>query len=265
MLSAVNRYLRLLGDRFMTNATPLSSEAIIAVIGAGAMGEGSAQVAAMAGHRVMLHDARALVATHAIAGIETALRKLAERGKLAASEVPVIAARLSSTESLADCKPAALVIEAIVEDLLIKRELFAKLEDVVGDDAILATNTSSISVTSIGAALRRPQRLLGMHFFNSAPLMQLVEVVSGVATEPEVANAVFATASAWGKVPVHAKSTPGFIVNRVARSYYAEGHCIGLPAVCRVLDNIQKTYGEDRYRTSAWLRRKAVGSGLAPN
>lgn len=207
----------------MANGTPLSSEAIVAVIGAGAMGAGIAQVAAMAGHRVVLHDARELAAIHAIAGIETALHKLAERGKLAATEVASIAARLSAAESLADCKQARLVIEAIVEDLSVKRELFAKLEDIVGEDAVLATNTSSISVTSIGATLRRPKRLVGMHFFNPAPLMQLVEVVSGMATEPEVADTVFATAAAWGKVPVHTKSTPGFIVNRVARPYYAEG------------------------------------------
>lgn len=207
----------------MKHGTPLNPDAIVAVIGAGAMGAGIAQVAAMAGHPVVLHDARALAATKAIAGIETALLKLAEKGKLAVAEVSLITARLSAAESLADCKPAALVIEAIVENLSVKRELFAKLEELVADHTVLATNTSSISVTSIGATLRLPQRLVGMHFFNPAPLMQLVEVVSGMATAPEVAACMFATAQAWGKVPVHARSTPGFIVNRVARPYYAEG------------------------------------------
>jgi 3-hydroxybutyryl-CoA dehydrogenase len=118
---------------------------------------------------------------------------------------------------------AAIVIEAIVESLDVKRMLFADLEGVVGDDCILATNTSSISVTAIAAKLRRPERLVGMHFFNPVPLMALVEVISGLATSQQVADTVFATAAAWGKNPVHAKSTPGFIVNRVARPFYAEG------------------------------------------
>ncbi|UUZ57277.1 3-hydroxyacyl-CoA dehydrogenase NAD-binding domain-containing protein [Massilia sp. H-1] len=120
-------------------------------------------------------------------------------------------------------RQAAIVIEAIVENLDVKRTLFADLEAVVGDDCILATNTSSISVTAIAAKLRRPERLVGMHFFNPVPLMALVEVISGLATQRDVADTVYATALAWGKNPVHAKSTPGFIVNRVARPFYAEG------------------------------------------
>jgi 3-hydroxybutyryl-CoA dehydrogenase len=117
---------------------------------------------------------------------------------------------------------AALVVEAIVENLDAKRKLFTDLEAVVRDDCILATNTSSISVTAIGAPLRRPQRLVGMHFFNPVPLMALVEVVSGLATERDIADTIYATSLAWGKSPVHTASTPGFIVNRVARPYYAE-------------------------------------------
>jgi 3-hydroxybutyryl-CoA dehydrogenase len=117
---------------------------------------------------------------------------------------------------------AALVVEAVVENLDVKRVLFAELEDIVGPGCILATNTSSISVTAIGAALKHPERLVGMHFFNPVPLMALVEVVKGVATDNAVADTVYATAAAWGKNPVHAQSTPGFIVNRVARPYYAE-------------------------------------------
>jgi len=114
-------------------------------------------------------------------------------------------------------------VEAIVENLDVKRGLFADLEAIVGDHCILATNTSSISVTAIAAKLRLPQRLVGMHFFNPVPLMALVEVISGLATDAAVAQTVFDTAAAWGKNPVHAKSTPGFIVNRVARPFYAEG------------------------------------------
>ena len=114
------------------------------------------------------------------------------------------------------------MVEAIVEDLTVKQRLFGELEAVLGPDAILATNTSSLSITAIAAALQRPERLVGMHFFNPVPAMALVEVVSGAATDPAVAETVFATAAAWGKTPVHARSTPGFIVNRVARPFYAE-------------------------------------------
>lgn len=207
----------------MSSSFLLSRDATVAVIGAGAMGAGIAQVAAVAGHHVVLHDARPEAAIQAISGIEAALKRLAEKGKLPAAEVPMAVGRLQAATTLADCAPAALVIEAIVEDLAAKHELFIALEAITTDTAILATNTSSISVTRIGARLRRPERLVGMHFFNPAPVMQLVEVVSGVATDPAAAAAVFTCAQAWGKVAVHTRSTPGFIVNRVARPFYAEG------------------------------------------
>ncbi|HPQ96283.1 MAG TPA: 3-hydroxyacyl-CoA dehydrogenase, partial [Thiolinea sp.] len=119
--------------------------------------------------------------------------------------------------------PAALVIEAIVENLAVKQELFARLETICSPETILASNTSSLSITAIGAALARPQQLVGMHFFNPAPVMKLVEVIRGLATDETVAETVFATAEAWGKQAVLARSTPGFIVNRVARPFYAEG------------------------------------------
>lgn len=171
----------------------------------------------------MLHDARPLAAAQAVAAIGAAIRKLADKGKLPQQDVFVAIGRLRAAATLEDCVQASLVLEAVIEDLQVKRELFASLETIVAEDAILATNTSSISITSIGAALRVPQRLVGMHFFDPAPVMQLVEIVSGVATSPLVATTAFATAQAWGKVAVHAKSIPGFIVNRVARPYYAEG------------------------------------------
>jgi 3-hydroxybutyryl-CoA dehydrogenase len=123
---------------------------------------------------------------------------------------------------LAAAGPVRIVVEAIVEKLDAKRALFRELEGIVADDAVLATNTSSISVTAIANGLKQPGRVVGMHFFNPVPLMKLVEVVSGLQTAPEVAEAVFALAQAWGKTAVHAKSTPGFIVNRIARPYYAE-------------------------------------------
>ncbi len=203
-------------------ATPLPSQTIIAVVGAGAMGAGIAQVAAVAGHPVRLLDNRPDVAARAVAGIRAQLMKLAEKGRLTAADAAAAGMRLIPAHEIANLAGAGLVVEAIVEDLAEKQALLADLEGIVGRDCILGTNTSSISVTAIGAALRHPERLAGLHFFNPAPLMALVEVVSGLATDPAVAETLFATAAAWGKTPVHAKSTPGFIVNRIARPYYAE-------------------------------------------
>ena len=203
-------------------AHALDKGSVIAVVGSGAMGSGIAQVAAAAGHRVLMVDTRPEALARAIGGIGKAWEKLVEKGRMGGPEADLARERLVPAQSLAELKDAALVVEAIVEDLDVKRALFADLEAIVGPDCILATNTSSISVTAIAAQLQRPERLVGMHFFNPVPLMALVEVISGVATDKAVADTVHATAEAWGKNPVHAKSTPGFIVNRVARPYYAE-------------------------------------------
>lgn len=202
--------------------TALSPNKIIAVVGAGAMGAGIAQVAAQAGHPVRLLDNRPGAAAAAIEGIRAQFAKMADKGKLSAADAAAAGARLHVADSLADLAGCALVVEAIVENLEAKQKLYADLEAIVGDDCLFGTNTSSISVTAIACALQRPQRLAGLHFFNPAPLMALVEIVSGLATDPAVADTLHATAAAWGKTPVHAKSTPGFIVNRVARPYYAE-------------------------------------------
>jgi 3-hydroxybutyryl-CoA dehydrogenase len=224
----------------MTHA--LSTQTVVAVIGAGAMGAGIAQVAASAGHMVKLLDNRPGAAAQAIEDIRAQFEKMAAKGKLTAEAAQAAGARLLAAEQVADLFDAGLVVEAIVENLAVKQQLFKDLEAVVSDGCILASNTSSISVTAIGAALKNPQRLAGLHFFNPAPLMALVEVVSGLATDQAVANTLFAMAQAWGKTPVHAKSTPGFIVNRVARPYYAEAlrvlheggaDCATLDACCR--------------------------------
>jgi 3-hydroxybutyryl-CoA dehydrogenase len=204
-------------------ATALEKGSVVAVIGSGAMGSGIAQVAAAAGYEVKLFDTRPEAVKKAIADIGAVYGKLVEKGRMSGDAAAAANARLHGVADLHDVAGSAIVIEAIVENLDVKRMLFADLENVVADDCILATNTSSISVTAIAAKLRRPERLVGMHFFNPVPLMALVEVISGLATAPGVADTVFATAAAWGKNPVHAKSTPGFIVNRVARPFYAEG------------------------------------------
>lgn len=197
-------------------------QAPVLVVGAGIMGAGIAQVAAQAGHDVMLYDTRAGAAVQARDKLGTTLQGLVAKGKLSADAAAAIVGRIHPVERLHDGATAGLVIEAIVEDLAAKRELFGELEDLVAEGAVLATNTSSISVTAIAHGMKRPGRLVGMHFFNPVPLMKLVEVVSGLRTDSAVAEAVFELAACWGKTPVHAKSTPGFIVNRIARPYYAE-------------------------------------------
>lgn len=202
--------------------TALGVDQIVAVIGAGTMGAGIAQVAAAAGHPVLLFDNASGGAEAGRSRIRTGLDALAAKGRIAPGQASEIANRIAIAETLAQLAPASLVIEAIVEDLAVKQALFAQLETIVEDDAILASNTSSISLTAIAAGTKTPERVAGLHFFNPAPVMKLVEIVSGVATSRGVAETLFATATRWGKVAVHAKSTPGFIVNRVARAYYAE-------------------------------------------
>ena len=202
--------------------TALPESAVVGVVGAGTMGAGIAQVAAAAGHTVLLHDAIEGAAATAIERIGAGLDRLVAKGRMAAGERQAIVDRIRPCEALGALAPVGLVIEAIVEDLAAKRALFAALEGIVGEAAILATNTSTLSVTAIAADLERAERLVGMHFFNPAPVMALVEVVSGLATDRAAAEAVFETARRWGKQPVHARSTPGFIVNRVARPFYGE-------------------------------------------
>ena len=201
----------------------LASSDLVAVVGAGAMGAGIAQVAAQAGHSVLLFDARAGAAEAGRAGILAGLDRQVDKGRMTPEARAAIAAAIRPAETLEALAPARLVVEAIVEDLAIKRDLFARLEALVAEDAILATNTSSLSVTAIAAGLRHPGRVAGLHFFNPAPVMKLVEIVSGLASQADVLTTLEDTARAWGKVAVRATSTPGFIVNRVARPFYAEG------------------------------------------
>ena len=206
----------------MTTAGALPRDATVAIIGTGAMGSGIAQVAAQAGHPVRLFDTRMGAAEKARVAIGETLRSLAAKGKLEQGAAAAASARLVAVHALGDCVSASLVIEAIVEDLAEKRSLLRELEKVVTPAAILASNTSSLSITALGAGLKHPGRVVGMHFFNPVPLMKLVEVVSGLATERATADTIAATAAAWGKEPVRATSTPGFIVNRCARPFYGE-------------------------------------------
>lgn len=194
----------------------------VAVIGAGTMGSGIAQVAAQAGHPVILFDTRREAVDKALAGLRRTLDKLVEKGKLTGEQANGIHGRITPASDLKDLAGSGLVIEAIIEDLGIKKKLFAELEGLLGADAVLATNTSSLSVTAIAAACSRPERVIGLHFFNPAPLLPLVEVVPGLATDAKLDARLMALMQAWGKTPVVCKDTPGFIVNRVARPFYGE-------------------------------------------
>jgi 3-hydroxybutyryl-CoA dehydrogenase len=194
----------------------------IGIIGSGAMGAGIAQVVATAGHPVRLLDQNAAALEKAMASLATSLRKLADKGKLTPEAADAAVARLHPTTELADFADCGLVIEAIVEDLAVKQRVFKEVEVVVPADCWLASNTSSLSITAIAAACQRPERFVGIHFFNPAPLMQLVEVIPAVQTRAGLADEVRALVASWGKRPVLAQDTPGFIVNRVARPFYGE-------------------------------------------
>src|SRR5580698_9385200 len=186
------------------------------------MGAGIAQIAATHGHPVLLHDARDGAAQAAIEKILAALEKLVAKGRVTAEQAQMARKNLRVISSLEECAGCGLVIEAIIEDQVAKQELFRKLETICNSSAMFASNTSSISITAIGSALKDPSRLAGMHFFNPAPVMPLVEIIRGAATSQQVADELYALAKQWGKSPVHAKSTPGFIVNRIARPFYGE-------------------------------------------
>lgn len=204
-----------------------ASKMIVGVVGAGAMGAGIAQVAAAAGHKVVISDSKAGASAKARESMSAALAKLVEKGKLGAAARDALMARISFVDALlardlSIYKDCGIVIEAVVEDLTVKRTLFTALGGVVAPAAILATNTSSLSVASIASAPVNPDRVVGIHFFNPAPVMPLVEIVSALSTSAETAIQSRALIDSWGKTTVLATDTPGFIVNRIARPFYGE-------------------------------------------
>lgn len=195
----------------------------IGIIGAGAMGTGIAQVAATAGHDVYLYDANTDALQRANTNLRSTLNKLVAKEKMTAGTADAIFHRFHLIEKKLDVlKDCGLVIEAIIENLDIKKELFYELQEVVSKDAILATNTSSLSIAAIAAACREPQRVIGIHFFNPAPLMKLVEIIPALQTSVTTIEKARQLIESWGKTSVLAKDTPGFIVNRVARPFYGE-------------------------------------------
>lgn len=210
-IAAVGHYLR-----------RMKAWTTVGVVGAGTMGNGIAQIAAQAGCKVTLVDASEAVLASSEEKLGKVFSRLVEKGRVTEEESRDIQARIHRTPDLHALSRCDVVIEAIVEDLGIKTTLFQSLEDVVQDECVLATNTSSLSVTALARGCAKPNRVLGLHFFNPAPLMALVEVIPALQTQQGLAEHAIAQMTAWGKAPAHAKDTPGFIVNRVARPFYSE-------------------------------------------
>jgi 3-hydroxybutyryl-CoA dehydrogenase len=199
-----------------------SKNSVIGVIGSGAMGAGIAQVAATAGHAVFVYDNNSKSLEKAQANLKSSLAKLVEKQKISAEQSESISKNINFVSDLNAFAKCHLVIEAIVENLEVKQKVFSDLEKIVSADCILSSNTSSLSITSIAAACTKPERVLGVHFFNPATIMPLVEIIPGIATQSNLAAEVKKLIDTWGKVTVIAKDTPGFIVNRVARPFYSE-------------------------------------------
>jgi len=222
----------------------------VAVVGAGTMGAGIAQLAAQAGCRVQLIDVTRAAVDKGLSGIASQLDRLLEKGKLSKTDRDATVGRIQGADSIAGAglETTNLAIEAVIEDLGIKNKVFAALEQATPRTCILATNTSSLSVSQIAAAVKDPSRVIGMHFFNPAPIMPLVEVIAGKLSAKSVVDAAFDAARVWGKTPVRVKDTPGFIVNRVARGFYLEALRLLAEGVAGVdeIDNVVRTLGKFR-------------------
>lgn len=195
----------------------------VGIIGAGTMGVGIAQVAATNGCLVTIFDANSQQAEKAKFGLQSTIEKLVSKGKISQEQGNSILSNCVFCSSLSDLAQSDLIIEAIVENKEIKHQVFTELESLVSETCILASNTSSISITSLASCLKKPERFIGIHFFNPAPLMPLVEIIPGLLTDTKLSSEMLKLMADWGKVPVLAKDIPGFIVNRIARPFYGEG------------------------------------------
>ncbi|QQQ27626.1 3-hydroxyacyl-CoA dehydrogenase NAD-binding domain-containing protein [Chryseobacterium indoltheticum] len=217
----------------------------VGIIGAGTMGIGIAQVAATNGCKVWVYDANAKQVETATVGLEKTLTKLVDKQKISAEKMTEILSNISIATELKDFKDCELIIEAIIENKEIKTKVFTELEKHVSESCVIGSNTSSISITSLGAELQKPERFIGIHFFNPAPLMPLVEIIPSLLTEKSLAEKMYNLMKDWGKTPVIAKDIPGFIVNRIARPYYGEGLRIVEENIATVeqVDDAMKTIG----------------------
>ncbi|MCX6295975.1 MAG: 3-hydroxyacyl-CoA dehydrogenase NAD-binding domain-containing protein, partial [Bacteroidetes bacterium] len=229
----------------MSNNQQLTTNNQIGIVGSGAMGAGIAQVAASAGHNVVVYDNNQHALDKAKVELGNTLKKLVEKQKLTDEKVRSILANTQFANDLNEFKNCGLVIEAIIENIDVKQKLFSDLETIVSSDCILATNTSSLSIASIASACKKAERVIGIHFFNPAPIMPLVEIIPGIMTDTIVTENSKKIIDSWGKVTVLTKDTPGFIVNRVARSFYGEAIRIYEEGMAdfATIDWALKTYG----------------------
>lgn len=195
---------------------------IVGVLGAGTMGSGIVQVAAQNGHKVILVDLNEQILLKSKEQLANVMERLVAKGKMTEEAAHEVQSRITYSQDIHDFRECGMIVEAIIEDLSIKQHVFSQLEQLVSEDCILASNTSSLSIASIGAALNDPSKIIGIHFFNPAPLMPLVEIIPAVQTSTKTLNAAKFLIDSWGKVTVLCKDTPGFIVNRVARPFYGE-------------------------------------------
>lgn len=264
------------------------------VIGAGTMGSGIAQVFAMSGYDVTIVDVEQRFLDRGMTVIKKSLDKLVEKGKLTAEAAAGAQSRISPNLNLNTCGDCTLVVEAVSEDVEVKRELFSKLDAICQLETLLATNTSTISVTLLGAATKRPEKVIGMHFMNPVPLMQLVEVVRGLATAPEVVDEIVSLAKELGKTPVVVNDSPGFVSNRVLMPMINEAvfcletgvaekeaidtvmklgmnhpmgplalaDLIGLDVVLAILEVLYNDLGDPKYRPCPLLRRMVAAGYL---
>ena len=217
----------------------------IGIIGAGSMGAGIAQVAASADCHVKIYDQSKEVCEKALIKLDKILKRLIEKGKIDDIKKQSIQDNISIISDIEDLKDSDLIIEAIIEDEKIKKNIFSNLSNLVSDECVIATNTSSLSVTSLASSCNIPERFIGIHFFNPAPLMPLVEIIPALQTNQKLVDKVYDLISGWGKSPVIAKDTPGFIVNRIARPFYGEAlrlHEEGI-ADFKTIDNSMKQFG----------------------
>lgn len=229
----------------------LNQSTKIGVIGAGTMGTGIAQIAATHQHQVYLFDPFTEQLNKSEEGLTAILQRQVQKERMTQNEVDGILSRVHFVNHITEFAECGIVFEAIIEDLQTKKDQFARVEAMVSKDTILATNTSSLSIASISSALKRPNRLLGIHFFNPAPLMKLVEMIPGIRTDDHILNEARKLIDSWGKTTVLAKDTPGFIVNRVARPFYGES--------IRILEE-----GIADHTTIDWAMKEIGGFKMGP-
>ncbi len=217
----------------------------IGIIGSGTMGIGIAQVAATSGCKVFLYDANPAQTEKSLQNLQQTLNKLAAKQKISAERSAKIYDSIKPCSNISDFKDCDLVIEAIIENKEIKSKVFQNVEEIVSENCVIASNTSSISITSLSSELKNPERFIGIHFFNPAPLMPLVEIIPGLLTKENLADEIFSLIKSWGKTPVIAKDVPGFIVNRIARPFYGEALRIAEEQIAtpEQIDDAMRTLG----------------------